>query len=195
MWSTMRLPGWHCSVPVHPKLQPRAFRGHGRHIAGALALSALVACAPRVLAPENAPAPPAAASMPSSNQTATFAYSDGSANQYEFDVATRTLVYTPVTPDKSSSGTYSGGTAWRRVLTEVDRDALISQFARALSSGDPAEGGRGMGTGLVERKAGDGSAGPARAILRMNTPSQKEIEGQLKALAPGAAAAPQAVAK
>jgi hypothetical protein len=89
-------------------------------------------------------------------------YSDGSANRYRFHAAdddrdAATFVYEPVTPERSSTGTYSGGppragrvageelaTLWRRV--RAFEEAAHLQVAD-----------RGKGTGAFSVTDGDGT--------------------------------------
>ncbi|MGC6419115.1 MAG: hypothetical protein ACON3Z_18455 [Bradymonadia bacterium] len=71
-----------------------------------------------------------AASQPS--ETWAIAYVDGVGNQYEFTRADGRVHfrYTPVTPEMSSSGTYSGGSPKRGVLTPDQAKALVAQATK-----------------------------------------------------------------
>lgn len=77
-------------------------------------------------------------------------YSDGSANAYRFvtDGDGATFVYDPVTPERSSTGMYSGGPPRAGRLDAVERAALW-QHVRALETATALHvTDRGKGTGL-----------------------------------------------
>lgn len=73
----------------------------------------------------------------------TITYSDGSANHYRF--ADGAFEYTPVTPERSSTGMYSGGPPRAGALPAAAIDALLAwvhrlEAATALHADDRMKG-------------------------------------------------------
>ncbi len=89
-------------------------------------------------------------------------YSDHSGNSYRFWLAgeaeTRRFSYSPVTPEQSSSGTYSGGEPQKGTLSEAEADALIAAVLALEKACDGHTGARRKGTGtfrVVEEGTGE----------------------------------------
>lgn len=74
-------------------------------------------------------------------------YSDGNSNQYTLRGST--LTYTPVKPEESSSGTYSGGEPRTVALSRSQARALESLFEQAISHIDAHQPNRVKGTGVI----------------------------------------------
>ncbi len=55
----------------------------------------------------------------------TITYSDGAANHYEFNIGG--FEYRPVTPEQSSTGTYSGGPPRRRIMNGTEITELLKR--------------------------------------------------------------------
>src|SRR4051812_39265424 len=83
-------------------------------------------------------------------------YSDGSANAYRFvaDGSGATFVYEPVTPERSSTGMYSGG---RPRAGRVDAAALWQQVRTLEAAIERHVVDRGKGTGLFHITDASGS--------------------------------------
>lgn len=61
-----------------------------------------------------------------------YIYNDRAGNKYE--IQSLSLVYTPIKPAESSSGTYDGGEAYTKVLTKLDFIKFVDVFERAIWS-------------------------------------------------------------
>jgi len=105
---------------------------------------------------ERTPAADATAAEARASTTArttpwTVAYADGSANAYRFwqtsaDGAAQ-FEFTPVTPERSSSGTYSGGTPKAGTLDAEAIEALWAQVDALMGNPELHTEARAMGTG------------------------------------------------
>lgn len=105
-----------------------------------------------------------------------FSYGDGADNRYEFDGSSFTLAFNPVQVGESSSGTYSGGTSWSKVLSQEQSEALIATFTQAIAAKDEQTPERSKGTGIVLGGSGQ------KAILKMSSPIRKKLEAELQKL-------------
>jgi hypothetical protein len=59
-----------------------------------------------------------------------YEYADGNGNRYT--VTPSLLTYDPVTPERSSSGRYSGGEPARRNLTPLEYDSIYQLLEKAI---------------------------------------------------------------
>lgn len=108
-----------------------------------------------------------------------YSYADGSGNKYRLKDAT--LQYIPMTPEQSSSGTYSGGDPFTLELEKMNLIKLIDVFERALWSEEDHTKMRTMGSGTLYKKVGEESS---LIYLRMRSGSMEEINALLKSLKP-----------
>lgn len=106
-----------------------------------------------------------------------YTYVDGSNNKYRLDKAK--LEYVPMTPELSSSGTYSGGEAFAIELEKMDLIKVIDVFERALwSEGDQTDQ-RTMGSGTLLKSLGDESQ---KVYLKMKSSAMLEINVLLEGI-------------
>ena len=95
-------------------------------------------------------------------------YSDHSGNRYRFwqaagdDVAR--FAYVPVTPERSSSGTYSGGDPREGTLDPAQAEALFAWIRDLEADSESHSTSRAMGTGWFRVREGD--CAERRFILR-----------------------------
>lgn len=106
-------------------------------------------------------------------------YADGSGNVYLVEASV--LRYEPVTRERSSSGTYSGGEPFERKLSAQE----AADWARALGAAETATAShvpnRVMRSGAVRLER----AGQAKSfVLAPDCPEQKAIEDLLARLRP-----------
>ena len=106
-----------------------------------------------------------------------YTYADGSGNTYRLDNAK--LEYAPMTPERSSSGTYSGGDPFTIELEKIDLIKIIDVFERALWSENDHTDKRTMGSGTLFKKVGEETQ---RIYLRMRSNSMIEINSLLDGL-------------
>ncbi len=108
------------------------------------------------------------------NTPANYEYADGNANVY---VITPTeLKYIPVTPEESSSGTYSGGEPKNIAITPAQFQTLEALFEKALSNTETHMENRVMMSGLVSRTGSN----KKQCILKPGSPDITMIEEALK---------------
>jgi len=106
--------------------------------------------------------------------TANYEYADGNANVY---VITPTeLKYIPVTPEESSSGTYSGGEPKNIAISPTQFQTLEALFESALNNTGTHIENRVMMSGLVSRTGSN----KKQCILKPGSPDIKLIEEALK---------------
>lgn len=104
-----------------------------------------------------------------------YVYSDGSANRYVF--SKNRFEYFPVSPAKSSSGNYSGGTNIKKLPELSLFYAVADKIKMAYETKADHTDSRGKGTGMIEiREEGNQS----KFMIKMGSPSQQEIEKILK---------------
>jgi len=105
---------------------------------------------------------------------ANYEYADGNANVY---VITPTeLKYIPVTPEESSSGTYSGGEPKNIAISPAQFQTLEALFESALKNKDAHIENRVMMSGLVSRTGSN----KKQCILKPGSQDIKTIEEALK---------------
>ncbi len=102
-------------------------------------------------------------------------YADGNGNRY---IITSTILqYVPVTPETSSSGTYSGGEAKVITLHDAQHKAINKLLQDAIGNKAIHVENRVMGTGLILKDDGSGSE---KWIIRGDAPEKERIEGLLR---------------
>ena len=104
--------------------------------------------------------------------TVRHAYVDGNNNTYE--IGDR-LEYVPITPERSSSGIYSGGPPKSVVLATEQRAQLIALLERIAADTENLLADRPKGSGTVIH-------GDQRAVCRGSSPLKQELETMLRAL-------------
>ena len=100
-----------------------------------------------------------------------FRYYDGSGNGYI--IKQGNFTYEPVTPERSSSGTYSGGKAVSRAISEKEVATLEALFNKAVTSANEHQDDRAMMTGLVVIENGEDTL---RVVLKPGSLAKKELE-------------------
>jgi hypothetical protein len=110
------------------------------------------------------------------NAQTTYLYSDGSANT--FILTPTTLEYDPVTPEKSSTGTYSGGIPGKVDLKPEEYRDLVRLFESAFEDTGSHQQNREKMTGLVTRKGTDS----LRVVLKRDAGVKVVLEKKLKEL-------------
>ena len=116
------------------------------------------------------PTPTQEAPVTETQELWTLLFADGSGNQYSLSSpgteAPGHLVYTPVRPENSSSGVYSGGDPADLELSAADNAELWAHL-RALQEDEGLHvTARGMGTGQFSMSTPNGNA---RFIVRMGS--------------------------
>jgi hypothetical protein len=104
------------------------------------------------------------------NSTITsYVYVDGNGNLYA--ISSTSIVYDPVTPEESSTGTYSGGEPYVAPLEQKQFDQIQAAFKKVIADKTGQTTTRSMGTGTLVVL-------PAKTtyIFEMNSISKKEIE-------------------
>lgn len=102
-----------------------------------------------------------------------YEYADGSGNVYH--LTTSSLKYIPVTPDRSSSGRYSGGEPKEVKISEKEFARLSAALEGAIANASIQQQEREMMTGLITR-------GNVRVVLKSNSVEKKRIEDELRKL-------------
>ncbi len=100
------------------------------------------------------------------------AYIDGNNNVYE--IGDR-LAYVPVTPEQSSSGTYSGGDPKSVAIDAELRNELIALLDQLIADTQNVIADRPKGCGTIVR-------GDVRTSIRASSPLKAELEQRLRAL-------------
>jgi len=107
-----------------------------------------------------------------------FAYFAGCGNGYT--IAERSFKYDPVTPERSSTGTYSGGVPIDREITDDEFVALSVLFDKAVAAKDQHQEEREKMTGLVF--VTHNGSDTARVILKSSSLAKRELENYLVTL-------------
>ena len=112
------------------------------------------------------------------NAQTYYIYSDGNSNSYTLDESK--LVYTPVNPEESSSGTYSGGKAKKAAITKDTFKHISKLLDKAMLEKEQHQADREMGTAQI----GKYSKGKLKkkVILKMNASYKEKIEDVFKGL-------------
>jgi hypothetical protein len=111
------------------------------------------------------------------SQPSTYEYADGNANLY---LMTQTsLRYVPVTPQESSSGTYSGGNPITVAITQAQYNELKTIFDKAIDNKNIHIEKRQMLSGMITLM-GDFENG--QCILKPGCAEMATIEQKLKAI-------------
>lgn len=99
----------------------------------------------------------------------SYEYVDGNGNVYA--ISNTSIVYDPVTPEESSTGTYSGGEPYVAPLEEKQFDQLEAVLKKVITQTSDQTTTRSMGTGTLIIM-------PAKTtyIFSMDSASKKEIE-------------------
>lgn len=106
-----------------------------------------------------------------------YIYSDGSSNSY--NISETQIKYEPVTKEKSSSGTYSGGEAKTKTLSKADFEKISALFKEAFAAKTDQQQNREMMTGLLIHKKGKKTI--EQIVLKSKSPYISKIETLLKA--------------
>ncbi len=114
-------------------------------------------------------------------KTVEYSYFDGSGNQYRLTLDPLVLEYNPIQPLESSSGEYSGGEAYRYVLTSEQLDALKNAIDIAVSDTIHHISNRVMMSGMIRIKNEHSSE---VYILSPGAPSKARIEELLHSYKP-----------
>jgi len=85
-----------------------------------------------------------------------FTYSDGSGNSYI--ITSTSIKYKPVTPDLSSSGTYSGGKPEEKEISEEQYKNIANIIIEAISDNSILIKNRLMGSGQIKIQDADNSS-------------------------------------
>ncbi len=100
----------------------------------------------------------------STSESLKASISDGSGNQYQFTAVLNAetyeqgrVVYSPVQPEESSSGTYSGGEAFDHELTPARSSDIWSTLLTLQGKSDIHVQARSMGTGRINFSSDAGS--------------------------------------
>lgn len=104
-----------------------------------------------------------------------YQYADGSGNVYR--LSSGTLEYVPVTPERSSSGIYSGGEPQKADVTTEQFGDLKKLFEKAISDTPAHQQDREMMTGLI---VVEGKSDTLRIVLKKDSPHRVQIETALK---------------
>ncbi|MBK7668153.1 MAG: hypothetical protein IPJ32_12920 [Sphingobacteriaceae bacterium] len=104
---------------------------------------------------------------------AYYVYSDGNSNSYTLDE--KKLVYTPVNPEESSSGTYSGGKAKKTEITKDTFKNISKLLDRAMSEEEDLQNNREMGTAQIAKYSSKGKL-KKKVILKANAAYKVKIE-------------------
>lgn len=107
-----------------------------------------------------------------------YIYSDGSSNNY--NISETQIKYDPVTKEKSSSGTYSGGEAKIKSLTKADFEKISALFKNAFAAKADQQQNREMMTGLLIQKKGKKTV--QQIVLKSKSEYINKIEVLLKSL-------------
>lgn len=107
---------------------------------------------------------------------ANYEYADGNANVYV--ITPIELKYIPVTPEESSSGTYSGGEPKNIAITPAQFQTLEALFENALSNTETHMENRVMMSGLVSRTGSN----KKQCILKPGSEDIAAIEKALKSI-------------
>ncbi len=95
-------------------------------------------------------------------------FADGSGNRYTITSdaadANAHLVYEPITPEQSSSGTYSGGSPVDRQISAKNTSELWRRVAALQNDSSQHSETRSMGTGTFRTQNAEGEA---RFLIRM----------------------------
>jgi hypothetical protein len=83
----------------------------------------------------------------SMEKLSTYIYADGSGNVYT--IAPKYIEYNPVSPEKSSSGIYSGGEYVKKAITLKDYNRIKESIGKAVSNKAIYIENRMMGSGLI----------------------------------------------
>ncbi len=103
-----------------------------------------------------------------------YTFVDGAGNKYRLDNGL--LTYSPMTPEMSSSGSYSGGEPFSAELEKMDLVKIVGSFELAFWSDKDQTDQRTMGSGTLFKKVGDNSK---RVYLKMRSESMKGINDLL----------------
>lgn len=104
-------------------------------------------------------------------QQTKFGYTDGNGNRYI--ITSGVLQYIPVTPEESSSGTYSGGDPKVITLHEVQVQAIRKVLEDAIDDQSIHIDKRIMGSAVIEKNSDTW-------ILSPQAPQKKRIENLLQ---------------
>lgn len=112
------------------------------------------------------------------NAQVNYIYSDGNSNSY--NITETTINYDPIKKENSSSGTYSGGEAKSKTLSEKDFQKINTLFKEAISAKAEQQSDRVMQSGLLIHKKGKKTI--EQVVLKSSSLYIAKIESLLKSL-------------
>jgi len=101
-----------------------------------------------------------------------YTYSDGNNNVYK--ILNGYLSYSPMTANESSSGSYSGGKAFKKELSKIDLMRFVDVLERAIWNSDDHINKRAMGSGCIIKNIGQDKT---VIFLKMNSETLTEVNG------------------
>ena len=113
------------------------------------------------------------------NAQAYYVYSDGNSNSYTLDE--KKLVYTPVNPEESSSGTYSGGKAKKAGITKETFKNISRLLDKAMSEKEQHQQNREMGTAQIGKYSKKGKL-KKKIIFKVDASYKTKIEDVFKGI-------------
>jgi hypothetical protein len=109
------------------------------------------------------------------NAHAQYEYFDGSGNGYV--ITEKSIKYVPVTPERSSSGTYSGGESKTVSLTPEQYATIKELLEAAIAKAGIHQVDRAMMTGLILKIS---SSDTVRVVLSPKAAEKNNIEETLR---------------
>lgn len=113
--------------------------------------------------------------VPKAPKGTVYTYADGAANVYY--VTPSLIEYSPMTPERSSSGFYSGGDPASAAITSEQFQELKALFEEAIKNTEDQIENRVKGSGNLRYKLW-----PKSYNFAYESPTQQRIETHLKAL-------------
>ena len=107
----------------------------------------------------------------------TYEYHDGSANRYI--IKNETIEYIPIKPSQSSSGFYDGGDYFKKEISKLQYEEIISVFSEAIQNKSCHIKNRVKGSGRIIVNENKGSK---IYIIRPNSKELDKIEKTLLSL-------------
>ncbi|HAI75261.1 MAG TPA: hypothetical protein DCM08_03365 [Microscillaceae bacterium] len=106
-----------------------------------------------------------------------YTYLDGSANLWK--IAPNEVEYIPITPEQSSTGTYNGGTPFKKAISAAQFTDWEALFYEAEKSTEEHQPDKTKGSGTVAQWITEGVCSSS-FILKMNAPNKQTLEAMLQ---------------